>query len=677
MRPTRDRIDLTRWRVLVALALCMAGLTPATAQPRQAEVCAATAADDPAEGGPVDIARYAGGVTCDGDSVTFTFTTHDEWDPAALSELYVRIDTDGDVTNGCSEGDYLLYGVNAPDDGTEEVVGGVFAIPSCDDVTPVGSAAITVLDRRTVTAQVDLDLLGDPGRIGHYGQLSAAGETNATADYAPDTGRVVLELGPLPDPVSAPLCLADDGGDVLRVAGGQEAPATNPAVDVTEVCAWYGDWMQLDLTVPGIDLDRLVAGGPAALIDLDLDGTAERTLRALWDGAGFAVSVREGDTVVCTGRAEVQGATLRVGALAPSCVDDVAVFGLQVGMGVADGPDAAYLDRLGDGGFVEVRRLGPVDPADTGTSPGAQTVPDPAAQPPSGSLDRLFGPARIETSVAVSQRAWPDGAAAVVLARQDVEADALAGAPLAVAAQGPLVLTASDGLTPTVARELRRVLPPGGRVYVLGGVAAIADQVVAEVQQLGYGVVRLAGPSRVETGLAIAEETAALLGMVAHVVVVDAFEFQWALMGGAAAGANDGVVITTAASGLTPAAQAFVDAHPSAQLTAVGPAASTAVPEARSLDGTDPYGTSVMVAQAFFPGAQRAVVASGEAFPDGLAGGALAGSLGVPMLLSPQAALANPVTNYLSGGGWTDLTMLGGEVALGSQVEAALQGFVR
>ena len=669
------------------LALALGAGLPAAGQPadgggpagtttRQADpVCAATATSDPAEGGTVDIATYAGAHRCASNMVVFTFTTHDSWGPDALSEVYVRIDTDGDVTNGCSEGDFLVYAVNSPDDGSDELTAGVFAVPTCEDLASVGTAEVTVVDQRTVEVRVDRGLLGNPSRMGHYGQLSGVGETNATADYAPDVERVVLAVGPLPDPASAPVCTLDDADDVVRIDGAAEQPVDAPPVDVTQGCLYYGDRLQLDLVLPALDLESLGAGGPAALLDLDLDGTADRVLRALWDGHGIAVTVTEDGEVVCRGRALATGTTLRVGDLPTSCVDDVAELGVQVGMGATlDG--ATVLDRLGPGGFLPLRRLGPVDPADVGTDPATLTAPDPADRPPAGELVRLAGPARIETAIEVSRHAWPDGAATVVLARQDVEADALAGAPLAAAAGGPILLSPSDGLTVPLALELQRVLPPGGRVHVLGGAAALDDQVVAEVQQLGFGVVRLAGPSRVETGLAIAEATAALRAEVAHIVVADAFEFSSALVAGAAAGAHDGVVVTTAPSGLSADVQAFIDAHPDAQLTAVGPGASSAAPQARSLTGTDAYGTSVMVAQAFFPGASAAVVASGESFPDGLGGGALAGSLGVPLLLSQRDALSNPVTNYLSGGTWGELLALGGEAALGPAVADALAGFI-
>lgn len=112
-------------------------------------------------------------------------------------------------------------------------------------------------------------------------------------------------------------------------------------------------------------------------------------------------------------------------------------------------------------------------------------------------------------AVATSQARFPDGAAAhAVLSRDDVFADSLAGAPLT--ADGPLLYTRSDALPAATEAELERVLPDDGTVYLLGGSQAISEDVAGSLADSGYTVRRLAGPTRVETGVAIAGEVRAL-----------------------------------------------------------------------------------------------------------------------------------------------------------------------
>lgn len=92
---------------------------------------------------------------------------------------------------------------------------------------------------------------------------------------------------------------------------------------------------------------------------------------------------------------------------------------------------------------------------------------------PSG---RVAGATRVETAVAVAQRAFPDGAAAAYLARADDFADALAAGALR---DGPVLLVPSCGALPdVVAAELARLAPD--EVLALGGPAAVCDELLAQ-----------------------------------------------------------------------------------------------------------------------------------------------------------------------------------------------------
>lgn len=110
-------------------------------------------------------------------------------------------------------------------------------------------------------------------------------------------------------------------------------------------------------------------------------------------------------------------------------------------------------------------------------------------------------------AVAVSQAVFQAGGARhVVLARDDHYADALAGSSLGFGV-GPLLFTPSTGrLHPETRAELRRVLPAGGIVYLLGGSRALSAETEDEVANLGFKPVRLAGPTREDTAAAVALE---------------------------------------------------------------------------------------------------------------------------------------------------------------------------
>lgn len=152
-------------------------------------------------------------------------------------------------------------------------------------------------------------------------------------------------------------------------------------------------------------------------------------------------------------------------------------------------------------------------------------VAGPAADPPfrvggSSGEDAFLRVARgdgrtepVTQSVRVSQAAFAAGEAThAVLARSDVYADALAGSTLAGAAAPVLFTPSTGGLHPAIADELRRALPAGRVVYLLGGQAALDASVERGVRDLGYAVKRLRveGQAREGTARAVAAEVAAL-----------------------------------------------------------------------------------------------------------------------------------------------------------------------
>lgn len=90
-------------------------------------------------------------------------------------------------------------------------------------------------------------------------------------------------------------------------------------------------------------------------------------------------------------------------------------------------------------------------------------------------LGRIAGASRFETAVAISQEAFPNGAASVYLARADAFADALAGASLTD--RGPILLVPQCGTVPDVVKqEVNRLQPL--EVKALGGPGAVCDAVL-------------------------------------------------------------------------------------------------------------------------------------------------------------------------------------------------------
>ena len=285
---------------------------------------------------------------------------------------------------------------------------------------------------------------------------------------------------------------------------------------------------------------------------------------------------------------------------------------------------------------------------------------------------RLAGPQRIATAIEISRDSYEDGqAGAVVLARADVFADALAGTPLAVDREAPLLLTSSDRLDDAVAAEIERVLPRGAFVYLLGGTAALSDAVAAEVDALGYRPVRYGGANRFATAVAIAEQG---LGSPDTLLVASGGTFADAVSAGAAAGHAGGALLLTSDASMPAETQAHLDGNRDAVRFAVGGPAAAADPDATPIVGATRTHTAVAVATEFFAVPEVAGIATAEDFPDALAGGAQVGARGGPLLLSGSDALPEEVVDYLEEhrSAIDDVRLYGGTQALSESVEEAV-----
>lgn len=298
-------------------------------------------------------------------------------------------------------------------------------------------------------------------------------------------------------------------------------------------------------------------------------------------------------------------------------------------------------------------------------------------------VQRLSGETRIETAIAASQDTFADGAAdVVVLARADEFADALAGGPLAVAGEGPILLTGRDTLHPATAAEIDRVLSAGGVVQLLGGTEALSEEVANAAGSGGRSVVRFGGVNRFETAAIIAADG---LGDPDRIVVADGTTFGDAVVAAPVA-AGGGALLLSDGQVLPPETTAYLADREGSSITAIGVAASTAVtdPDARRIDGTRSGEVSVDVAEEVFPGARLVGIARRDQFADALTAGAVLGRSASgggpgPVLLVDPDNVPSAVRDLLQAraSAIRRAVIFGGPVAVSpavaSQIEAALR----
>ncbi len=323
-----------------------------------------------------------------------------------------------------------------------------------------------------------------------------------------------------------------------------------------------------------------------------------------------------------------------------------------------------------------------------------------------GPLVRLSGSDRYGTAAVISQNKFtPASVESLVVASGEVFADALPGGPLSGLLGGPLLLTRGSSLPSATGGEITRVLQTDLGdidVYLLGGDASVSADVETAIKGLrpDIAVKRIGGGNRVQTSKLIAEEmdtirTSKGLGTADRAFISLSTNFPDAL---AASGPGSSTsvnsknisILLTGGSELDQMIEDYLSAK-SATLSTVYLTGGTAalsnqvfldadaiIGTAKRLSGLDRYSTAAAINNEFYVGALAPAcvgVATGENFPDALAGGKHAGSKNCPIVLVRKTGVPSATNSYVSGNAGTISGgfVYGGIVPIPDSVKASVE----
>ena len=292
------------------------------------------------------------------------------------------------------------------------------------------------------------------------------------------------------------------------------------------------------------------------------------------------------------------------------------------------------------------------------------------ASPPAPTVvpvDRLQGPDRYATSIAISRSTFPTAttAAAVIVNGKNFP-DALSASGLAGAVRGPVLLTDGEHFTTPLSNELHRLGVT--HIYVLAGTTVVTpDLVTGLATVVGAGnVERIWGQDRYDTSAAVARKVALLKGAsFAHTVfLATGTNFPDAMSASPYAYGNAFPVLLTRPGALPgPVATALGDLSVNRVTIAGGTGAIansvasaveavTGAGSSTRVNGQDRYNTATLMAnfstangwatQAFVG------VASGETFADALSGGAATGFRGGVLVLVGEDEVPPTTSSYLA-----------------------------
>ncbi len=290
---------------------------------------------------------------------------------------------------------------------------------------------------------------------------------------------------------------------------------------------------------------------------------------------------------------------------------------------------------------------------------------------------RVYGDDRYETSVAVSQSAYPDpeSVSVVFVASGENFPDGLAAGPAAAIAGAPLLLTEKSSLPSVTRAEIERLAPD--IIYVVGGTPAVSSSVASKLNAIAP-VTRLSGDDRYATAREIAR--AAFPDGADEVFIAIGNNFPDALAASAAAGMLGApvILVPSLASSADSATRSLIADLGATRVVAAGSKSvikssyltslksGTSVTELIRLGGDDRYDTATLINEYAFPEATASYLAYGVNFPDALSAAAVAGAQGAALHLSPGSCLTSSSVAHLTSAGVEQLIFVGSKKVLTS-----------
>ena len=269
---------------------------------------------------------------------------------------------------------------------------------------------------------------------------------------------------------------------------------------------------------------------------------------------------------------------------------------------------------------------------------------------------RASGRDNVASAIAGSRAAWTvpssrrascakGGAQAAVVIRASSHLEAGPANALAIHHCGPLLVTGSARLDARVTSELRRIVPAGRTVHLVGSTTVLSRAVETSLRALRYRTVRYAGADPYATSVEVATK-----GWKDHrtAVLASSYKYTEGLIGSVPAGFF-GPLLLTDGERMPAVVAAYVRKH-RVGAWAVGSAAHKAAPWATRLSGYDPAETSVVVARNFADSLDMAVLVDATAWQDGITAGASAGRWGTPLLATDPFTLSSKVKVLLDAG---------------------------
>ena len=302
----------------------------------------------------------------------------------------------------------------------------------------------------------------------------------------------------------------------------------------------------------------------------------------------------------------------------------------------------------------------------------------------SGTVTRLSGASRYDTSAAISAASFGTGVPVAYIATGLGFADALSGAPVAGIQGGPILLVPGTSIPTVIRNELTRLAP--AKIVILGGTGAVSAGVATALVPYTTGTVtRLSGATRYDTSAKISQQN--FLPNVPVAYIATGLGFPDALSGAPVGGVTGGPILLVPGTSIpTAISTELLRLHPGRIVILGGTGVvSTGVQTLLAtytsgtvtrLSGASRYDTSAAISTAnFSPHVAVVYIATGLGFPDALSGAPVAGLAAGPILLVPGTSIPAVIDTELKRLLPSNIIILGGTGVVSTGVQTALQTY--
>lgn len=299
------------------------------------------------------------------------------------------------------------------------------------------------------------------------------------------------------------------------------------------------------------------------------------------------------------------------------------------------------------------------------------------------SSERIAGKDRIETSIKLAKKLYPNGAKTIFIVNKEKFADSLAATALAKEMKAPILYTDKDSTPEQIVTALKEL--GAKKLVFIGGEGTISSSQIKELESKGYDVDRMGGVNRYETASILAEQ---LLKMKNNkpkeVILASAENYADALSISAYCAKKSIPILLVDKDNISKENERILKKLGNPTIHIVGGENSISKKlesyiekltksKVNRLAGKDRYETSNIVSEKFAPNAKTAVVASGERFEDALLSGLVAANDDSTLILCKKDGLTVKTEQYIKNSNIEDIKIIGGENTISNKVVEELE----